>query len=63
MLWSFTISYPYLYSILFNLTNLRFVGNNDFNTPTKPMPSMLKLCGLFYTCHLHQRPLKRVANV
>ncbi len=58
MFWLFIIGYPYFSSILFNLTKLRFVDNNIFNTPTKPMPSMLKLCGLFYAYHFRQQPLK-----
>ncbi len=40
------------FSKQFNLTKNDGVVNNVPNTPTKPMPSMLKLSGLFYAFSL-----------
>ncbi len=40
------------FSEQFNLTKNDGVVNNNVNTPTKPMLSMLKLSGLFYVFSL-----------
>lgn len=47
MVTSFNIVITRALSALFCLTELSLVVNNVVNMPTKPMPSTLKLCGLF----------------
>lgn len=52
MLTLLTIYYSRALAVLFYLTDRRWGVNNVSNMPTKPLPSMLKLCGLFYASNL-----------